>query len=362
MRRNPRRGTTLAVLIILSSILIACDSKDPTPIKISTNGGTDVANKTQANTGSNNNNTQGIQLYVEPDDGESVITNAINDAHTSIWLEMYLLTDKKVISALESAAHRGIDIRVMLETHPYGSGSVSPTETLDKLQAAGIQTQSTNPQFALTHEKGMVIDGQTAYIMTSNFTQAALGTSKYTLNREYGIIDSNSNDVQEVQNIFQADWNRQIPQLNDNNLVVSPLNARASLTDLINGAQKTLLIEAEEMQDTNLEQALTAAEKRGVQVLVILPQGQGQEGSNDNNASGIKTIKNSGVQVKQDARLYMHAKIFVADGSQVFVGSENISTASLEKNRELGIILSDGTVINRLQQTFQQDWNDSQAT
>ena len=155
MRRDQRRGTALAVLIILSIILIACDSKDPTTINISTNGVTDAANSTQTSTDSNNNNTQGIQLYVEPDDGESVITNAITNAHTSIWLEMYLLTDKKVISALESAAHRGIDVRVMVETHPYGSGSVSPTKTLDKLQAAGIQTQSTNPQFALTHEKGI---------------------------------------------------------------------------------------------------------------------------------------------------------------------------------------------------------------
>jgi phosphatidylserine/phosphatidylglycerophosphate/cardiolipin synthase-like enzyme len=368
MRRNRLRGTALAVLIILGIILIACNTKEPITIKIGTNGGTNASSSAQSSTNNTTtqgittgSSTQGIQLYVEPDDGESVITNAINDAHKSIWLEMYLLTDKKVISALESAAHRGLDVRVMIETHPYGSGSISPTETLDKLQAAGIQTASTNPQFALTHEKGMVIDGQTAYIMTSNFTQAALGASKYTLNREYGIIDSNSNDVQEVQNIFQADWNRQTPQLNNNNLVVSPVNARASLTDLINGAKKTLLIEAEEMQDSSLEQALTAAEKRGVQVQVILPQGKSQEGSNDNNASGINTIKNSGVQVKQDTKLYMHAKIIVADGSKAFVGSENISTASLEKNRELGIILTDSTVINKLQQTFQQDWNDSQT-
>src|SRR5690348_12805429 len=109
MRRNQRRVTALAVLFILSIILIACGSQDPTPIKISTNGGTDVANSTQTSTDSNSNNTPGIQLYVEPDDSESIITKAINDAHISIWLEMYLLTDKKVISALESAAHRGID-------------------------------------------------------------------------------------------------------------------------------------------------------------------------------------------------------------------------------------------------------------
>jgi cardiolipin synthase len=43
------------------------------------------------------------------------------------------------------------------------------------------------------------------------------------------------------------------------------------------------------------------------------------------------------------------------------VGSENISTQSLDANRELGIIVSDQGVLNTLQQTFQQDWGDSQA-
>ena len=53
-------------------------------------------------------------------------------------------------------------------------------------------------------------------------------------------------------------------------------------------------------------------------------------------------------------------KIIVVDGKQAFVGSENISTYSLDKNRELGILVSDNTVISTLQQTFQQDWGVSQ--
>jgi phosphatidylserine/phosphatidylglycerophosphate/cardiolipin synthase-like enzyme len=58
----------------------------------------------------------------------------------------------------------------------------------------------------------------------------------------------------------------------------------------------------------------------------------------------------------------MHAKIIVADGQRAFVGSENISTASLERNRELGIIVSDQKVLAILQQTFWYDWNASQHT
>jgi phosphatidylserine/phosphatidylglycerophosphate/cardiolipin synthase-like enzyme len=65
--------------------------------------------------------------------------------------------------------------------------------------------------------------------------------------------------------------------------------------------------------------------------------------------------------VKEDPKLYMHAKIIVVDGKTAFVGSENISTQSLDRNRELGIIVSDAGVLNTLQSTFQKDWTVSQS-
>jgi cardiolipin synthase len=143
---------------------------------------------------------QGVRVYVEPDDGEQVITGAIKSASRSVWLEIYILSDRNVIRALEEAANRGLDVRVMLEPHPFGGGSSAP-RTLDELKAAGVKAQYTSPDFKLTHEKGMIIDGSTVYIMTSNFSRAALGGSSGssgTRNREYGIIDTNAQDVQAV--------------------------------------------------------------------------------------------------------------------------------------------------------------------
>lgn len=303
--------------------------------------------------------TQGVQVFVEPTAGESDITNAIDQAKQSVWLEIYLLTDTKIIRALENAAHRGLDVRVMLEPHPYGMGSVSPRKTLDKLSAAGVKAQPTSSNFSLTHEKGMIIDGQTVYIMTCNFSRAALGGSRSIANREYGIIDTNAQDVQAVSAIFNGDWGQTTPQYTDPNLVVSPDNSRNAFASLINGAHKTLAIEAEEMQDSQIEHDLVNAAQRGVQVQVILPAPSGTGG--DSNSQGISTIKQAGIQVREDSQLYMHAKIIIVDGQQAFVGSENISAASLDHNRELGVIVSDQNVLNTLQQTFQQDWRNSQV-
>ncbi len=354
------------IALALCMLLTACDMSGSTSSSNYGTGGngsgTGNSNGGSAgSTGPIGTGTQGVQVFVEPDAGDRVITNAIDGAKQSLWLEMYLLTDRKIINALESAAHRGLDVRVMLEAHPYGSGgSLSPRGTLDKLSAAGVKAQPTSPIFSLTHEKGMIIDGNTAYIMTSNFTLSALGGSSQTQNREYGIVDTNQQDVQGVINIFNADWNHSNAQVNDPNLVVSPENSRQDFISLINAAHRSLAIEAEEMQDDEVEQALVSAAKRGVQVQVILPAPTGSSG--DSNSQGIATIKQGGVTVKEDPRLYMHAKIILVDGQKAFVGSENISTASLNRNRELGIVVADQNVLNTLQQTFQQDWGDSTTT
>jgi phosphatidylserine/phosphatidylglycerophosphate/cardiolipin synthase-like enzyme len=202
---------------------------------------------------------------------------------------------------------------------------------------------------------GMVIDGNTAYIMTSNFTFSALNGT----NREYGIIDTAPQDVQGTIDIFNADWNRTSPQVTDPNLVVSPNNSRTALINFMNSAKSSLIIEAEEMYDSAVEQAIASAGQRGVVVQVILPTPQ--SGSSDSNASGIAAIKAGGAQVKEDPQLYMHAKMMVADGTGAYVGSENFSSQSLDSNRELGLLMSDQNVLSTLEQTFQSDWSVSQS-
>jgi cardiolipin synthase len=349
-RRDTTGATALKYLVVMALciLLAGCYINLPASSNVSCQG--------NCTTGPG---AQGVQVYVEPDAGEHPITNAISAAKQSIWLEIYILSDRNVIRSLEEAANRGIDVRVMLEPHPFGGGG-SPARTMDQLRAAGAKVQESNPGFALTHEKGMIIDNSTVYIMTSNFSRSALGGysgSNGFNNREYAIVDTNPQDVQAVTAIFQADWNRTTAQFNNPNLVVSPINARNSFIALINSAQSTLLVEAEELKDSAIEQALTNAAQHGVQVQVILPAPNGSSG--DNNSQGINAIKQGGVQVREDSHLYMHAKMMLVDGQKAFVGSENISTQSLDQNRELGIIVADQSVLQTLQQTFQQDWTES---
>lgn len=139
---------------------------------------------------------------------------------------------------------------------------------------------------------------------------------------------------------------------------MSPVNARADLTALISSARQTILLEGEEMTDPGIEQALIVARQRGVQTQIILPSPSGGE---DSNASGITAIKQGGVSVREDPQYYMHAKIIVVDGVSAFVGSENNSAASLEANREIGILVASPEVLQTLTTTFASDWSVSRA-
>jgi phosphatidylserine/phosphatidylglycerophosphate/cardiolipin synthase-like enzyme len=189
--------------------------------------------------------------------------------------------------------------------------------------------------------------------MTCNLTKSALGGSSGATNREYAIVDTNADEVREAQAIFQADWDRQTPALADPNLVVSPVNSRPKLEQLLQSARSTLILEEEEMYDADMEGQLIAAAKRGVAVQVILPA---TPADNPNANQDVPRLTQADVQVRYSQTLYMHAKLIVADGTRAFVGSENFSGQSLDGNRELGIIVADPAAIATLQATFARDW------
>lgn len=300
---------------------------------------------------------QDATLFIEPAAGETPVVQAIQNATKSIQLEIYLLTDHSVINALEDAANRGVATQVMLEGHPYGSGSVTPQETISALNAAGVTAQEANPIFTYTHAKFMVIDGQTAYISSGNFTKTALGGSSYGADRDYLVRDTNPAEVTELQTIFAADWHRQPPTLSDVNLIVSPVNSRPKLLALIASASKTLDLEEEEMGDPATVAALIAAAQRGVAVGVVVPPPSSGSPDADNETqltgAGVKvTVVND----RGTGLPYIHAKIIIVDGALAYVGSVNVSSTSYDHNREVGVLIANPAVIAQLTTTFQQDF------
>ena len=63
------------------------------------------------------------------------------------------------------------------------------------------------------------------------------------------------------------------------------------------------------------------------------------------------------MQVRLLADAYSDAKAIIVDGASAFVGSQNLTQTSLDKNRELGIVLTDRPNLDRLGAVFRSDWD-----
>ncbi len=281
-------------------------------------------------------------IFIQPGDGRRPILDEIEAATTSIDLEIYIVTDDEILEALEAAQARGITVRVLLEEHPFGGGG-GQQGIFDRLDAAGIDVRWSNPAFRFSHIKMMVIDRELLIIMNQNLT-----TSSFTGNRELGVITTTPEAVQTASAIFEADWAQEV-EPPPGPLVVSPTNARESLQALIDSAQTSVDVYAEVLRDPDLLQALEAAAQRGVTVRVIISPSASFDAER-------ASLADAGVQVRLLRSLYVHAKMILVDGQRAYVGSQNISTTSLDQNRELGIILSDPVSLARLSRVFDIDF------
>jgi len=65
--------------------------------------------------------------------------------------------------------------------------------------------------------------------------------------------------------------------------------------------------------------------------------------------------------MKERAGGVMHAKYFLVDGRQLFLGSQNFDWTSLSQIHEVGVRIEDATLTACLQQIFDEDWALAQA-
>lgn len=334
----------LAVVIVIALVLPGSNDNSPTATALPKPSATKTHVAPQVTTTPASTLEPGATgLFIEPDDGRAPILDELASARISIKLQIYLLSDREIIDALKAANNRGVDVRVLLEAHPFGGNGDQP-QIYNELDSAGINIRWSSPVFTFSHIKTFVIDNDVALIMNLNLTK-----SSFTQNREFGIITTDPIAVRTAAQIFEADWAR-TEEPDPGPLVVSPTNSRAKLLDLINGATGSLDIYAEVMRDREIMDALIAARRRGVAIRLIMT-----DDSADGDAERQK-LTDAGVQVRIEQHLYIHAKMVLADGKRAFVGSENFTATSLDQNRELGVITSEPTVIARIKQVYNDDF------
>jgi phosphatidylserine/phosphatidylglycerophosphate/cardiolipin synthase-like enzyme len=290
-------------------------------------------------------------LVTEPDQSLTSIYNLLSSAKKSIDMTMYELNDPQVTAILSTAAANNVTVRVILDQN---NEKASNTAAYNTLTAGKVSVHWANPAYACTHQKTITVDAATSAVMTLNLTHEDYATA-----RDFAVITNNPADVAAIETTFNADFtDAAITPPTGASLIWSPTNSRAALTALIEGAAKSLLISQEEFEDTAIQTLVEAALRRGVAVTLV------QENAGGKYSPVLNALKSAGASIatySSRTGYYIHAKTVLADygtaQASLFVGSENFSTDSLDKNRELGLIISDPGCLVGVEAAITADYN-----
>src|SRR5215470_6105837 len=297
------------------------------------------------------------RLIVQPDDGTAPVIELIDSATKSLRVKQFTLTDPNLMSALTRAHERHVDVRIMLNPH-RSSGDRANDDSFKALHHAGLKVEWSNPAFAVTHEKSIVIDDATTLISTFN-----CATKYFTETRDYGIVTAEPTQVAEVITCFEADWHRKpFEPKADSGLLWSSNNSRQIMAWFIDAAEKDLIIQHPKFVDATIVERIAAARKRGVKVRLVCG---GKHGISDwdilDTFASLRLLEGFGVKVRRQKHLKLHAKLLIVDGKRTQLGSMNIDRSAFDLRRELGIVLGDGHIIKALAKVFEHDWHESKA-
>jgi phosphatidylserine/phosphatidylglycerophosphate/cardiolipin synthase-like enzyme len=278
------------------------------------------------------------------------IYNFMSSARLSLDMTMYELSDPAAEQILIADHDKGVQVKVLLD-RDYSGGSVNEA-AYSTLSAAGVPVAWANDS-EIFHQKTITVDGAESAIMTGNLT-----SQYYATTRDFVVMDSQAADVAAIESVFASDWSGAVPSAGPMgaDLVWSP-GSEPQLVALIGSAQRSVVVENEEMDSSAIESALEADAMRGVTVTVIMT-------SDSDWDSAFSQLESAGVHVvlyaDTSSALYIHAKVIDVDDATAFVGSENFSTASLDYNRELGVITSSPAVVGPLNSTLSGDTSNGQ--
>lgn len=138
---------------------------------------------------------------------------------------------------------------------------------------------------------------------------------------------------------------------------IEPDDGPAPVLDEINGARCTIDLTVYLLTDQDVIDALDRAERRNVQVRVILDeQPFGGSGTQADVAQQLRAV---GVDVKwaQSRFQFTHAKYLVIDQQVALIMNQNLTFSAVNGNREFGVISTEPGPVSEAQALFEQDWS-----
>lgn len=333
------------------------------------------------------------RLLVDGPTTHEAMFRAIESARAHINLASYIIAQdeigERLATMLVAKRTQGVVVNVMYDS----IGSIdTPKEYFQRLREAGIAVCEFNPVNPLkaragwrlnnrNHRKLLIVDGRRAFTGGINIS-GVYSVGSFGSGRKHA--DSGWRDthiqvdgpvVAQMQRLFLEDWQRQckppsavqyvVPVARAGNKVLrlvagspedGPNQTYTTLLSAIDHAEKTIhLTYGYFVPDPAAIEALVAAARRGVDVVLVLPGFSDFWAPLYAGRSHYDELLLAGVRIFERRDALLHAKTAVIDGVWSAVGSTNLDWRSLLHNYEVDIVVFDDAFATQMTALFQRD-------
>lgn len=271
----------------------------------------------------------------------------IDSAEKKVYLEVYIFTEKRIRKAIIDAHKRWVDVKVILEKNVYKAPTLN-TQAFKDLQKAWVPVVYSNPEnYSLNHSKMMIVDDE-VILSTGNYSY-----STFRYNREFFVFLKNPALENTFWEIFQNDFEGIKKNIYHNNLVLSPFSSRIKIEYLLKNAKKSIKIYAHNFSDTSVMDILFQKQKENIDIKMIFPDFKKVA----SNQEKVEKLQENNIAIKIVDKPEIHAKAILIDDEYLYIGSINFSSYSIDKNREIGLLIKNREILSQFLDIFEADFH-----
>jgi len=362
----------LTLLLILSTVLTACDSASlpttPTVDSITELSGTLTEIPLGAGYGIRGSwfelyftNPESPLASQETGGPDGPLAEAIDSARLSVDVAIYSLSLNSIRDALLRAHARGVQVRMVMESDNLDRSDPQ------KLKDAGIPILGDRRE-GLMHDKFVVIDDLEVWMGSMNFTDSGAYADNNNLIRIHSVKMA-ENYTKEFEEMFVDDaFGPDVVAETPNPRVTidgTPIdvyfapddNVQANLLDLINHAQGSIYFMAFSFTSDPIGDAVRVSAKEGIVVAGVMDAEQVKS----NIGTEFDPFSQAELDVYKDGNPgLMHHKVLIIDESIIIFGSYNFTNSAETKNDENLIVIYNEDIAAQFMAEFQRVYTKSQ--
>lgn len=153
-------------------------------------------------------------VFSSPDSSYHTLTRELENATSSIFLNVYDFTNPYLSRALVNASDRGVDVRVLLEGGPVGGIDDSERWIAKQLYENGTdvrfmvhnESKEIYERYNFDHAKYCVVDNQTVILTSENWGYTGIPVNSTFGNRGWGIAVRNNSVSKYFAEVFFEDF------------------------------------------------------------------------------------------------------------------------------------------------------------